>query len=208
MRENVRTLACHIAAFTLFGIAINCYLFWAPTLMIRTHGWDAPQAGHVIGAMMFVLGTAGVYCGGWLADRLAATGRRDAILRAAFFGMLCGVPFLRATPLLNDERLATAGTRRRHLFHGVSAGSAFRRAAGGDAQSTARADDGDLFLHRQPRCERTGTDDSRIAGGLRVQGPRQLRYALFFVEVVVLPLSLLFLYFGLRAYGASVERAE
>jgi hypothetical protein len=38
--------------------------------------------------------------------------------------------------------------------------------------------------------------------------PAQLRYALFSVEAVVLPASVLFLYFGLRPYGASVERAE
>ena len=38
--------------------------------------------------------------------------------------------------------------------------------------------------------------------------PAQLRYALFSVEAVVLPVSMLFLYFGLRPYAASVERAE
>ena len=68
MRQNVRTLVCHISAFTLFGVGINCYLFWGPSMMIRTHGWDAPHAGFVIGAMLFVLGTAGVYCGGWVAE--------------------------------------------------------------------------------------------------------------------------------------------
>jgi hypothetical protein len=31
---------------------------------------------------------------------------------------------------------------------------------------------------------------------------------LFIVELVVLPVSMLFLYFGLRPYAASVERAE
>src|SRR4030095_10058810 len=92
MRENVCTLVCHISAFTLFGVGINCYLFWSPSMMMRTHGWDAPHAGFVSGAMLFVLGTAGVYGGGWVAARLGATGRRDAILRAALFGMLCGIP--------------------------------------------------------------------------------------------------------------------
>jgi MFS family permease len=38
--------------------------------------------------------------------------------------------------------------------------------------------------------------------------PAQLRYSLFIVELVVLPVSVLFLYFGLRPYAASVERAE
>ena len=107
LRQNARTIVCHITAFTLYGIAIGSYLFWSPSLMIRTHGWAPARAGLVIGALMFVLGTAGVSFGGFLADRLASGGRRDAMLRAAGIGMLCGLPFIVATPLIDDERFAT-----------------------------------------------------------------------------------------------------
>ena len=208
MRENPRTLACHITAFTLFGIAINCYLFWAPTLMMRTHGWDAPQAGHVIGAMMFVLGTAGVYCGGWLADRLAASGRRDAILRAAFFGMLCGVPFLVATPLLDDEGLATAVLGVAIFFMAFPQGlpSAALQVVTPNplrAQMTAI-----YFFIGNLVASGLGPTIPALLGDYVFKDPAMLRYALFSVEVVVLPLSLLFLYFGFGAYRASVQRAE
>jgi MFS family permease len=208
MRENARTLTCHITAFTLFGIAINCYLFWAPTLMMRTHGWDAPRAGLVIGAMMFVLGTAGVYCGGWLADRLAATGRRDAILRAAFLGMLCGVPFLVATPLLNDERLATAGLGIAIFFMAFPQGlpSAALQVVTPNplrAQMTAI-----YFFIGNLVASGLGPTIPALLGDYVFKDPAMLRYALFAVEIVVLPLSLLFLYFGFSAYRASVQRAE
>jgi MFS family permease len=208
MRENARTLTCHIAAFTLFGIAINCYLFWAPTLMIRTHGWDAPKAGHVIGAMMFVLGTAGVFCGGWLADRMAASGRRDAILRAAFLGMLCGLPFLIATPLLNDERLATAGLGMAIFFMAFPQGlpSAALQVVTPNplrAQMTAI-----YFFIGNLVASGLGPTIPALLGDYVFKDPAMLRYALFSVEVVVLPLSLLCLYFGFGAYRTSVQRSE
>jgi len=208
MRENVRTLVCHISAFTLFGVGINCYLFWSPSMMMRTHGWDAPHAGFVIGAMLFVLGTAGVYCGGWVAARLGASGRRDAILRAALFGMLCGIPFLLATPLLNDTGLATIALGGAVFFMAYPQGlpaaalqvitpNALR------AQMTAI-----YFFIGNLIASGLGPTIPALLSDYVFRDPAQLRYALFSVEAVVLPASVLFLYFGLRPYGASVERAE
>jgi hypothetical protein len=208
MRSNRRTLVCHISAFTLFGIAINCYLFWAPTLMMRTHGWDAPQAGFVIGAMLFVLGTAGVYCGGWFAGRLAGSGRRDAILRAAFYGMLAGLPFLIATPLMDDERLATIGLGFAVFFMAFPQGlpsSALQVITPNPlrAQMTAI-----YFFIGNLVASGLGPTIPALLGDYVFRDPAMLRYSLFAVEAVVLPLSLLCLYAGFGAYRTSVQRAE
>jgi MFS family permease len=208
MRENVRTLVCHISAFTLFGVGINCYLFWSPSMMMRTHGWDAPQAGLVIGAMLFVLGTAGVYCGGWVADRLAAGGRRDAILRAALIGMLCGIPFLLVTPLLHDAQLATITLGGAVFFMAYPQGlpaAALQVITPNPlrAQMTAI-----YFFIGNLIASGLGPTIPALLSDYVFRDPAQLRYALFSVEAVVLPASILFLYFGLRPYGASVERAE
>lgn len=208
MGENVRTLVCHISAFTLFGVGINCYLFWAPTLMMRTHGWDAPHAGLVIGSMLFVLGTAGVYCGGWVADRLAAAGRRDAILRAAFFGMLCGIPFLLVTPLLHDVTFATITLGGAVFFMAYPQGlpaAALQVITPNPlrAQMTAI-----YFFIGNLIASGLGPTVPALLTDYVFRDPAQLRYALFSVEAVVLPVSMMFLYFGLRPYGASVERAE
>jgi hypothetical protein len=208
MGENVQTLVCHISAFTLFGVGINCYLFWAPTLMMRTHGWDAPHAGLVIGAMLFALGTAGVYSGGWLAERLATSGRRDAILRAAFCGMLAGIPFLLATPLLNDARLATISLGGAVFFMAFPQGlpaAALQVITPNPlrAQMTAI-----YFFIGNLIASGLGPTVPALLSDYVFRDPAQLRYALFSVEAVVLPVSMMFLYFGLRPYGASVERAE
>lgn len=208
MRENVRTLVCHISAFTLFGVGINCYLFWAPSMMMRTHGWDAPRAGLVIGAMLFVLGTAGVYCGGWVADRLAARGRRDAILRAALVGILFGVPFLLVTPLLHDAQMATITLGAAVFFMAYPQGlpaAALQVITPNPlrAQMTAI-----YFFIGNLIASGLGPTIPALLSDYVFRDPAQLRYALFSVEAVVLPASVLFLYFGLRPYGASVERAE
>lgn len=207
MGENVRTLVCHISAFTLFGVGINCYLFWGPSMMMRTHGWDAPRAGLVIGAMLFVLGTAGVYCGGWVADRLAASGRRDAILRAALIGILCGVPFLLVTPLLHDAQLATITLGGAVFFMAYPQGlpaAALQVITPNPlrAQMTAI-----YFFIGNLIASGLGPTIPALLNDYVFRDPAQLRYALFCVEAVVLPASVLFLYFGLRPYGASVERA-
>jgi MFS family permease len=208
MRENVRTLVCHIPAFTLFGVGINCYLFWSPSMMMRTHGWDAPHAGLVIGAMLFVLGTAGVYCGGWVAQRLAAGGRRDAILRAALFGMLCGIPFLLATPLLSDARLATITLGGAVFFMAYPQGlpaAALQVITPNPLRAQITAI---YFFIGNLIASGLGPTIPALLNDYVFRDPAQLRYALFSVEAVVLPASVLFLYFGLRPYGASVERAE
>ncbi len=207
MRQNRRTLTCHIAAFTLFGTAIGCYLFWSPTLMMRTHGWSASQAGFTIGAMMFVLGTAGVFCGGWLADRLAAAGRQDAMLRAAFIGMLCGLPFMIATPLIDDPRLATIGLGGSIFFMAFPQGlpSAALQIVSPNplrAQMTAI-----YFFIGNLIANGFGPTVPALLTDYVFRDPGMLRYALAIVIAVVLPLSLIVLYLGLGAYRASVARA-
>ena len=208
MRENRRTLACHIGAFTLFGIGINCYLFWAPTLMIRTHGWTAPQAGFTIGAMLFGLGTAGVYSGGWLAQRLAGRGHRDAVLRAAFYGMCAGLPFLVATPLLDDGRLATVGLGAAVFFMAFPQGlpSAALQVVTPNrlrAQMTAI-----YFFVGNLIASGIGPTLPALLGDYVFRDPAMLRYGLFVVQAIVLPASLLCLWLGFGAYRRSVEQAE
>ena len=208
MRANARTLACHVCAFTLFGVAINCYLFWAPTLMMRTHGWDAPRAGFTIGAMLFVLGTAGVYCGGWVAQRMGATGRRDAILRAAYLGMLFGLPFLVGTPLLDDAGLATVGLGAAVFFMAFPQGlpSAALQVITPNplrAQITAI-----YFFVGNLIASGLGPTIPALLGDYVFRDPAMLRYSLFIVQAIVLPLSLLCLHLGFASFRDSVQRAE
>ncbi|WEK44611.1 MAG: MFS transporter [Candidatus Sphingomonas colombiensis] len=52
-----------------YGLAL-----WTPSVMIRSYGFDLITTGQFMGSLLLIGGTAGVFTGGWLADRL---GRLD-----------------------------------------------------------------------------------------------------------------------------------
>lgn len=208
LKINARTVTCHIAAFSLYGIAIGCYQFWSPSFMMRSYGWTPPRAGFTIGALMFVLGTAGVSCGGWFADRLATLGRRDAILRAAFIGMSCGLPFIIVTPLVGDERLATFGLGIAIFFLAFPQGLP-AAALQVMTPNPLRAQMSSIYFFI----------GSLIASGIGpllpamltdyvFKEPVMLRYSVSIVAGTAALLSLVILSFGLAPYGDSVQRAE
>ncbi len=208
LRENKRTVVCHISAFTIFALAISAYLFWSPSFMMRTYGWDAPRAGLTIGAMMFVLGTAGVFSGGWLADRLASSGRRDAILRAAFIGMLCGLPFIIGTPLVNDPRLALVGLGGAIFFLAFPQGlpSAALQIVTPNplrAQMTAI-----YFFIGNLIGNGLGPMIPALLTDYVFADPLKLRYSIAIVAAIAAPVSLVVLHLGMSAYRDSVKRAE
>jgi MFS family permease len=207
LAANGRTLVCHIGAFTAFGIAIACYLFWAPSFMIRSYGYTPTRAGLTVGALLFVLGTLGVWSGGWLADRLAAAGRRDAILRAAGIGMLCALPFVVATPFAPTPGVALIGL----------AGAVFFLAFPQGLPSAALQ----VMTPNPLRAQVTAIYffvGNLVANGFGpllpaaltdyvFEDPAQLRWALAIVCAIAVPMSLVLLRAALPAYAASVARA-
>jgi len=94
--------------FALLGIAIASYLAWAPTVLHRTFGWTAPQAGLAFGAMMLFGSTTGAVVGGVVVDRLRARGMRDAALRTAIAYSLVALPFAVAMPFAPNGAWAAA----------------------------------------------------------------------------------------------------
>jgi MFS family permease len=208
LRTNALTVSCHIAAFSLYGIAIGSYQFWSPSFMMRSHGWTAPKAGFTIGALMFVLGTAGVFCGGWFADRLAMRGRRDAILRAAFIGMACGLPFIVATPLVGDDRLATVGLGITIFFLAFPQGlpaAALQVMTPNPLRAQMSAI---YFFIGALIASGVGPMLPAMLTDFVFKDPVMLRYSVSIVAGCAALLSLLILSFGLTPYGESVQRAE
>lgn len=66
---------------SLLGILGYSMMSWYPTLLIRSFGLSPGEAGHYVGLIYLLLGSAGSITGGLLAERLAARGRHDANLR-------------------------------------------------------------------------------------------------------------------------------
>jgi MFS family permease len=54
-----------------YGLAV-----WTPSVMIRSFGLDLISTSHFLASLLLIGGTAGVFAGGWLADRLGNSDRR------------------------------------------------------------------------------------------------------------------------------------
>ncbi len=204
LRTNARTITFHFAAFSCIGIGINGYMVWTPTFFIRTYGWEASKIGLIYGFILFFIGTAGVYAGGYLADRMQKRGRNDAILRAAFYGALMVVPFTVLTPLMPDPRLAVIGLAFTVFFLALPQGlpaaalqvitpNALR------AQMTAL-----YFLVGNLIANGFGPTLYALVTDYVFADPLKIRYSIAMVSAVVLPLGALFSYMALKPYRASI----
>lgn len=105
--ENRAAFACLYLAVAFMAFEGYGAFAWVPTFFIRTHGWTAAKAGIVYGASVGVFGTLGLLAGGWLADRLASRGCREANLRVGLIGALLGAPLNLIYPLVPSAALAT-----------------------------------------------------------------------------------------------------
>jgi len=208
LRLNRWTLTFHFLAFSMVGIAIAGYMVWTPTLFIRTWGWQASNIGLAYGAILFVLGTAGVYAGGYVADWLEQRGRRDAILRTAMYGAFAAVPFAIATPLMPTGELALIGLAITSFLLAFPQGlpaAALNIVTPNPlrAQLTAL-----YFLVGNLIAMGFGPTLVALITDFGFGDPAQLRYSMAIVGAVVLPIGGLLAALALRPFRASRDRAE
>ena len=69
-----------------YGLAL-----WVPSVLERSFGFSLIERGHFLAALFFIGGTAGVFMGGWLADRLGQSDRR-------WYGRLPAIAWLITAP--------------------------------------------------------------------------------------------------------------
>jgi MFS family permease len=93
-RSNAGALLTMILAFGANGLINFALASWAPTFFIREFGWTAAQIGTRYGVILLVCGSAGIFTGGWLADRFVAAGRKDGVLFAMRLAAICIIPAL------------------------------------------------------------------------------------------------------------------
>ena len=108
--------------YSLIGVAIAAYLSWTPAFMIRSHGWSIARIGTVYGLVLLVFSTAGIIVGGWLVDRLAARGARDAVLKVSIGGCALALPFALAAPFTASGEAAMATIAVMSLLFGLAQG--------------------------------------------------------------------------------------
>ena len=97
-REVMRVLLSKRAFWGIsFGAAASSMMgyglfFWLPSFFVRSHGMTLLDASLYFGAILLVGGIAGIWMGGWLADRFGTARRRNYALIPAI-AFLCTAPF-------------------------------------------------------------------------------------------------------------------
>jgi len=76
-----KTFFCHYLGFSFYAMTLNCLMSWSPAFCMRRLGLTPVEAVYTLGTVMLVANTAGVFCGGWLSDRLLRRGHADAPMR-------------------------------------------------------------------------------------------------------------------------------
>lgn len=96
----------HFVGFGLMSIPFNVVLLWARPFLSRVYGLTPTEAAYGLGVTILVFASAGLYFGGWLADRWLAQGKRDAMHRTAMVAAVCSLPFLAILPFMPSATLA------------------------------------------------------------------------------------------------------
>jgi len=91
-QKNWRAYGCHNFGIAFVSLSGYAAMSWVPTFFIRRHHWTIARTGLIYGMLIAACGTLGICWAGWLADRIAARGRRDAYLRVAFWVAVASFP--------------------------------------------------------------------------------------------------------------------
>ncbi len=89
------SLAASCSSLAGYGLAL-----WTPTVLERSFGFDLITRGQFLASIFFIGGTAGVFAGGWLADRLGQSDR-------AWYARLPAIAWLITAPMFAFGLLAT-----------------------------------------------------------------------------------------------------
>lgn len=89
-RSNQASLLCLFFGIAFMAFASYATTAWIPTLLVRKYTFTESQAGLLLGVVITVFSTLGVYTGGRYADKLTKEGVADAKMRVSFQGMLIG----------------------------------------------------------------------------------------------------------------------
>jgi MFS family permease len=192
----------------MFGIGIIGYLVWTPTLFVRTWGWEASTIGLAYGAILFTLGTGGVYAGGFVADWLERRGRRDAMLRTICYGGIVAVPVAVATPLAPNAWLALAGLAITSFMLAFPQGLP-AAALQVITPNPLRAQVSALyFLVSNLIAIGLGPTVVALVTDYGFGDPMRLRHSMAIVSATAIPIAVVLLWFALKPYRASRDRAE
>jgi MFS family permease len=108
LREHRGAFLSHNLGFALLAFSGYGAGAWTPAFLQRDHGMSIADSGIALGWIMAIAGTLGIVFGGWLADLLAARGRRDATMLVGIAAALVWIPAGVLYPIVSSKTLALA----------------------------------------------------------------------------------------------------
>jgi MFS family permease len=105
--QRWRVYGSLFVGFALLSVPITTILTWLPAYFARVLQFAPPKVGLTLGTMLVVLSPAGVYAGGWLADRLQQRGHRDATYRVGLLAAVLLTPVSYFATTSTDPQTAT-----------------------------------------------------------------------------------------------------
>lgn len=106
VREHRGAFLGHNLGFALLAFSGYGAGAWTPAFLQRVHGMTIAESGIALGWIMAIAGTLGIVFGGWLADFLAARGRRDATLCVGVIAAVAWIPAGVLYPIVSSKTLA------------------------------------------------------------------------------------------------------
>lgn len=207
LRTHWRVFAPMFLGLTFGALSLGAGQ-WLAAFLHRTYGWDVLRIGSTIGAAQIIAMPIGLLIGVWLAEHFDRRHYEDAPLRVVVIAGLIRVPASIAMPLMPAAWLAVACQALIYCTVGI----------GGASQNAALQ----IITPNRMRGQVTALylfTFNVIGFGL---GPlltgfitdhifhaeSDLRYALVLLSAIVAPLSLVFVWLGIRPYVREVARLK
>lgn len=81
-----KTFSCHYMGFTFYAMALFCLTSWTPAFFMRKFGLTPVETGYMLGTILLIANTTGVFFAGWLTDYFTGKGRKDAAMYTGYIG--------------------------------------------------------------------------------------------------------------------------
>jgi MFS family permease len=206
--ENRAAFLTHHLGFALLAFSGYGSSAWLPAFLQRNHGMSAADSGIALGWIMTTAGTLGIVFGGWLADRFAARGRRDAAMRVGLVASVVWIPSGILYALVEDKALALWLLAPTFFTSGMPWGAA-AAAVQEMAPSPMRAQATAVYLFTINLIG-LGLGPSAVAYLTEnvYRNDAAVRYSLVWVALAAHLAGAVLLWSGLRPFVRARERAE
>lgn len=195
-------LANGIKGMLSFGVTV-----WSPVFFERKFGYAPGEPGPILGIIALVVSPVALLLGGWLAERMAAAGRKDANMRMVFLVTIPLIPVAVLFPLVDQAWLAfvlVGGSLFLGSLGSGPANAAIQSITPGRMRGTTTA----IYI---ALYNLIGYGLGPLVVGWfndHVFGEQGIASSMVVLALIAGPLGLLFAWLSLKPYAGEIEAAE